>query len=313
MCGVLVLFAAPPSFLPSFPPLHTQPSNTTSHTQPSYTTSHIQSHNMSHTTSHTQQDIISHTTSHTQLTEPLTQHNITKQPRTHNLTSSHTQRTEPLQNTPSHTQLLTHISQHNITIQPLANNLSNTSSHTHNFSHTSRNTTSQYNLSHTTSHRSHTQPPLCAALAACQGVGCTPWRRLVTAVLPVAFACCVRQLLLAKGSDVRPGVALVSSGHRRSAGGIACCLRRLLLAKGSDVRPGVVWAPPLCRWHLRAVCGSCCLPRGRVYALASSGHRRSASSICVLCAALAAVKSRSAGSSCVAGVAVGCCQIALSR
>ena len=52
------------------------------------------------------------------------------------------------------------------------------------------------------------EPPcaLCAALAACQGVGCTPWRRLGTGALPVAFACCVRRLLLAKGSDVRPGV-----------------------------------------------------------------------------------------------------------
>ena len=52
------------------------------------------------------------------------------------------------------------------------------------------------------------EPPcaLCAALAACQGVGCTPWRRLGTGALPVAFACCVRRLLLAEGSDVRPGV-----------------------------------------------------------------------------------------------------------
>ena len=53
------------------------------------------------------------------------------------------------------------------------------------------------------------EPPcaLCAALAACQGVGCTPWRRLGTGALPVAFACCVRRLLLAKG--------LASAGHRR--------------------------------------------------------------------------------------------------
>ena len=80
------------------------------------------------------------------------------------------------------------------------------------------------------------------------------WRCLGTAALPVACARCARHLALAKGLDVRPGVALASSGHRGSAG-----------------------------------------------------------SICVLCAALAAVKSRSAGSSCVAGVAVGCCQIALGR
>ena len=135
---------------------------------------------------------------------------------------------------------------------------------------------------------------LCAALA---GVGCTPWRLLGTGALPVAFACCVRRLLLAQGSDVRPGVGwapsicvlcaalaacqgvgcMASAGHRRFAGGV--CV---------DVRPGVGWAPALCRLHLRAVCGACCLPRGRMYALASAGHRRSAGSICVLCAALAA-------------------------
>ena len=55
------------------------------------------------------------------------------------------------------------------------------------------------------------EPPcaLCAALATCQGVGCTPWRRLGTGALPAIFACCARRLLLAKGSDVRPGVGWV--------------------------------------------------------------------------------------------------------
>ena len=37
------------------------------------------------------------------------------------------------------------------------------------------------------------------------------------------------------------------------------------------------------RAFLRAVCCACCLPRGRMYALVSAGHRRSAGSICVLC------------------------------
>ena len=43
-------------------------------------------------------------------------------------------------------------------------------------------------------------------LGALQGVGCTPWRPLVSAALPVAFAWHVRHLVLCKGSDVRPGV-----------------------------------------------------------------------------------------------------------
>ena len=77
--------------------------------------------------------------------------------------------------------------------------------------------------------------------AACQGVGCAPWRRLGTGTLPVAFACCVRRLLLAKESDVRPGVGWAPA----LPVAFACCVRRLLLAKGSDVRPGVGWAPAL--------------------------------------------------------------------
>ena len=43
-----------------------------------------------------------------------------------------------------------------------------------------------------------------AALAALQGVGCTLWRPLVSAALPVAFAWQAQHLLLCKGSDVRP-------------------------------------------------------------------------------------------------------------
>ena len=43
--------------------------------------------------------------------------------------------------------------------------------------------------------------------------------------------------------------ALASAGHRLGTGALpvafACCVRRLLLAKGSDVRPGVGWAPAL--------------------------------------------------------------------
>ena len=79
--------------------------------------------------------------------------------------------------------------------------------------------------------------------AACQGVGCTPWRRLA------------------------------SAGHRRRFHGRRSTL--LLAIKGSDVRPGVVWRQLGTGAHLVAGTALCCLPRGRMYALASSGHRRS--------------------------------------
>ena len=68
-----------------------------------------------------------------------------------------------------------------------------------------------------------------AALGALQAVGCTPWRPLVSAALPVAFAWQVRHLVLCKGSDVRPGVA---------------------------------WSPPLCQWLLRGRRSTWCSARG---------------------------------------------------
>ena len=40
---------------------------------------------------------------------------------------------------------------------------------------------------------------------------------------------------------------LASLGLRRSAGGFCVAGADLLLCKGSDVRPGVPWSPPLCR------------------------------------------------------------------
>ena len=166
--------------------------------------------------------------------------------------------------------------------------------------------------------------------AACQGVGCTPWRRLASAGHRRRFRGRRSTLVLAKGSDVRPGVIwrrlgtvavcvaaavlccvprgrmyalasfgvgwapaqiswqvqhfaarqgvgctpwrrLASAGHRRRSRG-----RRstLLLAKGSDVRPGVVWRRLGTGADFVAGAVLCCLPRGRMYALASSGHRR---------------------------------------
>ena len=84
-----------------------------------------------------------------------------------------------------------------------------------------------------------------AALGALQGVGCTPWRPLVSAALSVAFA---------------------------------WQAQHLVLCKGSDVRPGVPWSPLLCRWLLRGRGGTWCFARGRMYALASLG-------LCLFCVA----------------------------
>ena len=113
--------------------------------------------------------------------------------------------------------------------------------------------------------------------AACQGVGCTPWRRLASAGHRRRFRGRRSTLLLAKGSDVRPGVVwrrLASAGHRRRFRG-----RRstLLLAKGSDVRPGVVWRRLGTGADFVAGAALCCLPGVGCTPwrrLASAGHRR---------------------------------------
>ena len=78
------------------------------------------------------------------------------------------------------------------------------------------------------------------ALGALQGVGCTPWRFLVSAALPVAFA---------------------------------WQARHLVLCKGSDVRPGVPWSLLLCQWLLLGRRGTWCSARGRMLALATLGLR----------------------------------------
>ena len=225
-CGVLVFFLhllAPP---PPPPP----PSSflLLSHTN------HL-SHNITHATSLTQH--LSHNISHNNIshTTSLTQHP------THNI--SHT------------TSLTQHLSQ-----QHLTHNITHATSHTQ---HLARNIT--HATSPTTQH-----------------------------LRPVPFACCVRRLLLAKGSDVCPGVVwrrlgtgalpvfdsvcllcaalaacqgvgctpwrrLASAGHRRSAGSLCVLCAALAACQGVGCTP----------W--RAVCGACCLPRGRMYALASSG------------------------------------------
>ena len=57
-----------------------------------------------------------------------------------------------------------------------------------------------------------------AALAALQGVGCTPWRPLVSAALPVGFAWQAQHLVLRKGSDVRTGVLALLRSCSSEAG-----------------------------------------------------------------------------------------------
>ena len=143
----------PSSFLPSFllrppPPLHTQ--------NPPTQTSHTQSHNMSHTSSPTPHTTRPHNISHT-----ISQHV------TH--TISHT------------TNRISHTTQHHKTIQPLTRNFTY---------HTVIHSTAavcgpcclprgrMYALASCGRRRSAGSIcVLCAALAACQGVGCTPWRR----------------------------------------------------------------------------------------------------------------------------------------
>ena len=124
-----------------------------------------------------------------------------------------------------------------------------------------------------------------AELGALQRVGCTPWRPLVSAALPVAFAWQGRHLVLCKGSDVRRGVPWSPVAFAWQARHLVLCkgsdvrpgvpwsplafawqARHLVLCKGSDVRPGVPWSPLLCRWlcvasaALGAVQGVGCTP-----------------------------------------------------
>ena len=90
----------------------------------------------------------------------------------------------------------------------------------------------------------------CAALAACQGVGCAPWRRLASAghrrsagsvcVLCAALAAC-------QGVGCTPWRRLASAGHRCSAGSICVLCAALAACQGVGCTPGVGWAPALCR------------------------------------------------------------------
>ena len=146
-----------------------------------------------------------------------------------------------------------------------------------------------------------------AALGALQGVGCTPWLPLVSAALPVAFAWQARHLVLCKGSDVRP--------VPWSPVAFAWQARHLVLCKGSDVRPGFPWSPLLCRWLLRGRRGTWCSARGRMYAPSLGlrwllrGRRGTWCSARGRMYALASLGlRRSAGGFCVAGAALGALQ-----
>ena len=121
-----------------------------------------------------------------------------------------------------------------------------------------------------------------AALGALQGVGCTPWRPLVSAALPVAFAWQARHLVLCKGSDVRPGVPwspLLCRWLLRGRRSTWCSARGRMYALASLG----LW------WLLRGRRGTWCSARGRMYAVASLGLRCSAGGFCVAGAALAAL------------------------
>ena len=123
-----------------------------------------------------------------------------------------------------------------------------------------------HSLTHT--HHSHTSWQAWGNVH-CQGVGCTPWRPSGVPWAPPLLRGKRGTMCTAKGSDVRPGVPLVSLGLRCFC--VAGCGRRgtMCTGKGSDVRPGV----PLVSLRLRRFCvagvGQCALPRGRMYALAS--------------------------------------------
>ena len=131
-------------------------------------------------------------------------------------------------NIPHTTSCIQHLSQQHPT--------HNTQHHSHNISHN--------NISHTTAHTQHHSQAQHISwqaqhFAACQGVGCTPWRRLGTG---------------AGCADFVAGAALCEPSY-------------------ADFVAGAVLCEPPCA-DLVAGTALCCLPRGRMYALASAGHRR---------------------------------------
>ena len=150
--------------------------------------------------------------------------------------------------------------------------------YTHTHKHTHRETQTQtHTQTHTHRHtQTHTQTHIThshAQYSLTQVVGCTPWRLLVSAALPVAFAWQAWGLVHCRGSDVPPGVAwspplaggfCVAGAVLGALQGVGCTPWHPLVSaappvafasqawdlvhcKGSGVRPGVPWSPPLCR------------------------------------------------------------------
>ena len=303
-CGVFVFSAVSAPSPPALPPVHTHTSLThTSHTH-TYTHSHPV---LPHT---------HHTHTHTSLTH--TSH-------THTYTHSHTPHTYVTHTYITHTHIHTHTLTHTHLTHTSLTHTSHTQTHTHNHTYNHTHTLSHTHTHTDHSHIHHMVSAalpvafawqvrhlvLCkgsdgfcvagAGQCALPGVGSTPWRPL-TAVLRVAFAWQVRHLVVLERVRCTPWGPLVSAAIR----GVGQCAlpgvgrtpwRPLVSAalpvafawqvrrKGSDVRPGVHWSPPLCRWLLRGRCGTCCTARGRTYALASLGLRRSAGRVCVASAA----------------------------
>ena len=258
LCGVLVFFAAPPrsssSLLPHVRPGVVWRRLVSAGHRRSHNISHnnISHNNISHTTSLTQHPThnVSHTTS-------LTQH-LSQQHLTHNITTSHTQR--------------------------LAYNITHTtSSHTQHHSHNISNTPAalcclprgrMYALASSGVGWAPAQIPWQAQyFAACQGVGCTPWRRLASSGVGWAPAQISWQAQHFEGVGCTPWRCLASSGVGWAPAQISWqaqhfAARGRMYALASS---GVVWRRLGTGADFVAGAALCCLPRGRMYALASSG------------------------------------------
>ena len=172
-----------------------------------------------------------------------------------------------------HTTSRTQHHSHNISHNNISHTTSLTQHPTHNVSHaTSLTQHPTHNITHTTSHTQHhshnisNTPAACQGVG-CQGVGCTPWRHLASAGRRRRFRGRRSTLLLAKGSDVRPGPAQISwqAQHFAACQGVGCT------PWGRLASSGVGWAPAQISWqaqHFAACQGVGCTPWRR---LASSG------------------------------------------
>ena len=203
----------------------------------------------------------------------LTTTSLTQHP-THNISHTTSLTTTSLRQHPTHTTSRTQHHSHNISHNNISHTTSLTQHPTHNVSHT---TSLTQHPTHNITHITSPTRPLLAKGSDAKGSDVRPgvvWRRLGTGTEPVAFACCVRRLLLAKGSDVRPGVVWrrLGTGADFVAGAALCCLPRgRMYALASS---GVGWAPAQISWqaqHFAACQGVGCTPWRR---LASAGHRR---------------------------------------